>query len=303
MSNLDIIRIPFDLFYNTKSEINPDSKIKERFDIIERQYSSDSVKSYNKYNNNSKYNNGSNNKTKYNNAKTKLLPAHLIEFNSNKKCPIRQLTGLINKINNSNQATIKTQILNIFRNVIETENILILDQIVTMLINKTYIARQYTPFLISVLKELSSVNNDILEKIQTYHENNIDLLDSKIEDILYLSTSNKYNDFCDCNKKKQNLLNWGQTTLILINENMIDFTYECYFDLIFFKVCECFSSNCLINTEILVDLLAEFVVFCKKENCNGIDDLKYRRTISKFYNNNIKQKLNKMCQFKFEQVI
>ena len=222
----------------------------------------------------------------------------MIEFNNARPCHTRQLNGLINKINGSNSETIKKQIYNLFD---KTEDEHIIDSMILTIIKKSYIGRTYTPFLIKLLKQHAIHNNKyntkIINNIQEHHESCIDMLDSKIEDIMYLATSNKYDDFCECNKKKQNLVNWGQATLILIKEDLLQFTYEGYFDLIFFKVCEYFSLNDLVNIDVLVDILADFV------NNSGIDTNKYRKTISKFYSSNIKQKLNKMCQFKFELLI
>lgn len=276
----DVIFINYDSFLNSKKDITPDLRLQEKINSI-------SLKGDN-------LNNGYKKKKFF---KKINLPKHLDVYQKESMCYKRRLNSLINKINENNFRIIMKDILSIIDSK-EKESIE-MDDIISILIEKAYISRQYTYFLLTVLKESMEKNNDfILNKIQNSHETKIALFDSKIDDIIYLSRINSYDEFCDCNKKKKDLLNWGKATMFLIKENMLEnFTVVNYFDFIYFKLCEYISYD--KNAEILIDMILEFV----NEMTLLRKDCQYRQCISNFYSRNIKQKMNKRCQFKFESII
>lgn len=290
----DVIFINYDTFYNTKKEILPDLRLQEKIKSISSNLNVlDNINNINKNINNSNINNKYKKKKCFNT----FHPKNLNEYKKEDKKDNykRKLNSLINKINGNNYFVIMNEIVSI----IDNNNTLIeKTEIISTLIEKAYNSRQYTSFLLGVLKESMKLNNDfIMSKIINSHENNIELFDNKIEDIIHLSSINSYNEFCDCNRKKKDLLNWGNATIILINEKMLEnFTHDDYFDFIYFKLCEYISYD--KNVEILIDLIVEFV----NEMPMG-EKYKYRKTISNFYDKNIKQKMNKRCQFKFESII
>lgn len=276
----DVIFINYESFLNSKKDITPDLRLQEKINSI-------SLKSDNS-------NNGYKKKKFLNKIN---LPKHLDVYKKESTCYKRRLNSLMNKINENNFNIIMKDILSIIDS--KDKESIEMDDLISILIEKAYISRQYTYFLLTVLKESMKKNNDlILNKIQNSHETKITLFDSKIEDIIYLSGINSYDEFCDCNKKKKDLLNWGKATMFLIKENMLEnFTVVNYFDFIYFKLCEYISYE--KNAEILIDIILEFV----NEMTLSRKDCQYRHCISNFYSRNIKQKMNKRCQFKFESII
>jgi hypothetical protein len=181
----------------------------------------------------------------------KLVPKHLGEFRNINKCYKRELTGLLNKINENNFDKIVVKLFELITN----ENT---EYVIKIVLNKSYTEHIYMHQMIRVLSYIKSTtySGDVVFYISDFYNTFVDKIVNMLDDIEYLNSSTAYDDFCKCNKQKRNLINYGKCIIHLIKNEMLDIHFTEYYDLIFYKLCEHIENN--VYTEILIEMTMQF---------------------------------------------
>lgn len=264
---MDCIIVPIEEFYKYKTN-NVNLKIKEKIQSLPKYESS--------------------HKTFTKNYVSKTIPKHLDNFRKVNKCYKRELNSLLNKINEDNYSTIAPKIMML----ITTENV---EYIIKALLENAYNNYNYMDQIISVLFEIKDTTiyaGDVSFYTMDFYNNFTESFTNILEDIHYLFTSTVYDDFCKLNKKKKCFINYSLSIVKLISKDILEITYDCYFEGLFYKLCEHIDNS--VFNEVIMEMIIQLIEYTKSNF--------YLNKIKVFYTNKISQKFNQKTKFRVKDL-
>lgn len=264
---MDCIIVSFEDFYKHKTD-NANPKIKEAIESLPKFESP---------------------QRHYNIKMPKSIPKHLDNFRNVNKCYKRELNSFMNKINNDNYVIIAPKIISLLTN--DNTN-----YIINFLLEKSHTEHNYMNQVIAVLKEIKETtkySGDISFYVYDFYINFTENLINMLEDVKFLYTSNMYDDFCVMNKRKRNLINYGLCIVKLIDNAILEATYEEYFEMLFRFLCEYIDDT--IYNEILLEMIIQFIEYKQYRI--------YMEKIKVFYTSKISQKFNLKSRFRVKDLL